>query len=56
MQIKANECTFCLAGTTLKAFWFGALGTVLGTVVAFSVVGGLLGPSGWKVLGLLATV
>jgi hypothetical protein len=38
-----------LAGAALKAFWFGALGTVLGTVVGFSVIGRMLGPSGWKV-------
>lgn len=38
-----------MSGATLKAFWFGALGTVLGTLVAFKAVGSLLGPSGWKV-------
>jgi hypothetical protein len=38
-----------MPGATLKAFWFGALGTVLGTLVAFKAVGSLLGPGGWKV-------
>lgn len=38
-----------MSGATLKAFWFGALGTVLGTLVAFKAVGSLLGPGGWKV-------
>ncbi|KAG0556773.1 hypothetical protein KC19_11G078000 [Ceratodon purpureus] len=44
---------FTDAGATLKAFWFGALGTVLGTLVAFKAVGSLLGPGGWKVASSL---
>jgi hypothetical protein len=38
------------AGSTLKAFWFGAIGTVMGAVVAFGAVGHFLGPNGWKVI------
>ncbi|KAK3262787.1 hypothetical protein CYMTET_28377 [Cymbomonas tetramitiformis] len=42
------------AGVTLMAFAFGALGTVLGTVVGWAITGpGLLGPEGWKVAAAL---
>jgi len=41
---------FTDAGSTLKAFWFGAIGTVMGAVVAFGAVGHFLGPNGWKVI------
>lgn len=44
---------FTDAGATLKAFWFGALGTVLGTLVAFKTLGGLLGPEGYKIASSL---
>lgn len=36
----------------MKAFWFGALGTILGTIVSFKIIGRSLGPDGWKVLDL----
>lgn len=35
------------------AFIVGALGTVLGTIVAFKLVGPQLGPDGWKVAAAL---
>ncbi len=38
------------AGPTLIAFGAGALGTVIGTVIAFRVVP--LGPEGWKLAGI----
>ena len=41
------------AGTTLAAFAVGALGTVLGTIVAYSLIGPQLGPEGWKVAAAL---
>ncbi|XP_024368803.1 uncharacterized protein [Physcomitrium patens] len=44
---------FTDAGSTLKAFWFGALGTIIGTLVAFKAVGGFLGPDGWKIASSL---
>ncbi|KAH8940210.1 hypothetical protein BDL97_15G076400 [Sphagnum fallax] len=44
---------FTDAGSTLKAFWFGAIGTVMGAVVAFGAVGHFLGPNGWKIASSL---
>ncbi|KAG6553392.1 hypothetical protein Mapa_005127 [Marchantia paleacea] len=41
------------AGATLKAFIFGALGTVLGTFVSFKIIGRFLGPDGWKIASCL---
>lgn len=41
------------AGTTFKAFVIGALGTVLGTVIAFALVGRWMGPDGWKMAACL---
>ncbi len=41
------------AGPTLLAFAAGAVGTVIGTVVAFNVVP--LGPEGWKLAGIFAS-
>lgn len=41
------------AGATLAAFAVGALGTVLGTIVAYSLIGPQLGPEGWKVAAAL---
>jgi len=40
------------AGPTLAAFAAGAVGTVLGTIVAFRVVP--LGPEGWKLAGIFS--
>ncbi|XP_024544989.1 uncharacterized protein LOC112351388 isoform X2 [Selaginella moellendorffii] len=44
---------FTDAGSTLKAFWIGAAGTILGTLVAFWIVGRHLGPDGWKIASCL---
>jgi hypothetical protein len=41
------------AGATLAAFVVGAFGTVLGTIVAYSLIGPQLGPEGWKVAAAL---
>ncbi len=40
------------AGPTLVAFIFGAIGTALGTIIAFHAVP--LGPEGWKLAGVFA--
>lgn len=48
-MVLNNRLLEYMAGSTLKAFWFGALGTIIGTLVAFKAVGGFLGPDGWKV-------
>ncbi|CAM6088334.1 unnamed protein product [Calypogeia fissa] len=44
---------FSDAGSTMKAFWFGALGTILGTIVSFKIIGPSLGPDGWKIASSL---
>ncbi|GAQ78476.1 hypothetical protein KFL_000130580 [Klebsormidium nitens] len=44
---------FSDAGTTFKAFVIGALGTVLGTIIAFACVGRWMGPDGWKMAACL---
>lgn len=36
------------SGPVLTAFWFGAAATILGTILAFALVGRSLGPEGWK--------
>ncbi|BFI30260.1 hypothetical protein MPTK2_3g10510 [Marchantia polymorpha subsp. ruderalis] len=41
------------AGATLKAFAFGALGTVLGTFISFKIIGRFLGADGWKIASCL---
>lgn len=41
------------AGATLVAFFIGAVGTLLGTAVAYWLVGPRLGPDGWKVAAAL---
>ncbi|PSC71603.1 hypothetical protein C2E20_5130 [Micractinium conductrix] len=41
------------AGPTMVAFFVGAVGTLLGTVVAYALVGRQLGPDGWKVAAAL---
>ena len=41
------------AGPTLLAFFFGAIGTVLGTIIAFSVIP--LGLEGWKLAGIFCS-
>ena len=41
------------AGQSILAFFNGALGTVIGTIVAFSLVGRFLGPDGAKVAAAL---
>ena len=41
------------AGPTLLAFTFGAIGTVLGTVIAFNIVP--LGIEGWKLAGIFCS-
>ncbi|KAI5078387.1 hypothetical protein GOP47_0006058 [Adiantum capillus-veneris] len=41
------------AGVTLRAFWYGALGTIIGTVLSFKIVGHALGPDGWKIASSL---
>lgn len=41
------------AGPTLAAFVVGAVGTLVGTLVAFWLVGPRLGPEGWKVAAAL---
>ena len=38
-----------VSGLTLKAFWYGALGTIIGTLVSFKIVGPAMGKDGWKV-------
>jgi uncharacterized membrane protein len=50
--LEENIYVLC-AGSTLKAFWFGAIGTVMGAVVAFGAVGHFLGPNGWKIASSL---
>eukprot|EP00850_Spirogloea_muscicola_P022971 SM000321S12204 [mRNA] locus=s321:62125:66629:- [translate_table: standard] len=40
---------FTGAGSVFTAFWTGAMGTVLGTLVAFAAFGRFLGPDGWKI-------
>lgn len=49
MKVLKNGLLKFIPGATLKAFWIGALGTILGTLVAFKALGSLLGPGGWKV-------
>lgn len=41
------------AGPTFIAFGFGAIGTVIGTIIAFEIVP--LGPEGWKLAGIFAS-
>eukprot|EP00898_Chlorokybus_atmophyticus_P000438 jgi/Chlat1/1395/Chrsp12S01969 len=41
------------AGSTLFAFIIGAIGTILGTVVSFAIIGPHLGAEGWKVAACL---
>ena len=41
------------AGPTLIAFVFGAIGTVLGTIISFEIV--KLGPEGWKLAGIFCS-
>lgn len=41
------------AGPTLAAFVIGALGTTVGTVVAWVALGSTLGPEGWKLAAAL---
>jgi uncharacterized membrane protein len=50
--LEENIYVLC-AGSTLKAFWFGAIGTIMGAVVAFGAVGHFLGPNGWKIASSL---
>ena len=38
------------AGPTLIAFFFGAIGTIIGTFISFSIFS--LGPEGWKLAGI----
>ncbi|KAH9298677.1 hypothetical protein KI387_030359, partial [Taxus chinensis] len=44
---------FSDAGNTLKAFWLGAFGTIVGTIISFKIVGHSLGPEGWKIASSL---
>ena len=44
---------FAVAGQSVVAFFNGALGTVLGTVIAFAAVGRYLGPDGAQVAAAL---
>ena len=41
------------AGPTLIAFFFGAIGTILGTFIAFEIF--TLGPEGWKLAGIFCS-
>jgi hypothetical protein len=41
------------AGTTFKAFVLGAVGTIIGTIIAFACVGRWMGPDGWKIASCL---
>jgi len=41
------------AGPTLIAFFFGAIGTIIGTFVAFEIFS--LGPEGWKLAGIFCS-
>jgi uncharacterized membrane protein len=41
------------AGPTLIAFGFGAIGTVLGTIIAFNLIS--LGEEGWKLAGIFCS-
>lgn len=47
------QSIFCDAGQTLRAFWYGAFGTTIGTVVSFKIVGHALGSDGWKIASSL---
>lgn len=47
------QSIFTDAGPTLRAFWYGALGTIIGTVVSFKIVGPALGSDGWKIASSL---
>lgn len=41
------------AGPTLLAFFFGAIGTVVGTIIAFKIIP--LGAEGWKLAGIFCS-
>jgi len=41
------------AGPTLIAFFFGAIGTIIGTLVSFAIFS--LGPEGWKLAGIFCS-
>ncbi len=41
------------AGPTLIAFFLGAIGTIIGTIIAFEVIN--LGPEGWKLAGIFCS-
>ncbi len=41
------------AGPTLIAFFFGAIGTILGTIISFEIFS--LGPEGWKLAGIFCS-
>jgi len=41
------------AGPTLIAFFFGAIGTILGTFISFAIFS--LGPEGWKLAGIFCS-
>ena len=41
------------AGPTLAAFSFGAIGTIIGTIVAYNLIS--LGADGWKLAGIFAS-
>lgn len=47
------QAIFTDAGPTLRAFWYGAFGTMIGTVVSFKIVGAALGSDGWKIASAL---
>ncbi|XP_059072682.1 uncharacterized protein LOC131052191 isoform X1 [Cryptomeria japonica] len=52
LEIDVKQA-FSDAGITLKAFWLGAFGTVLGTIISFKIVGHALGVEGWKIASSL---
>ncbi len=41
------------AGPTLIAFFFGAIGTIIGTLISFAIFS--LGPEGWKLAGIFCS-
>jgi uncharacterized membrane protein len=41
------------AGPTLIAFFFGAIGTIIGTIISFTIFS--LGPEGWKLAGIFCS-
>lgn len=47
------QSIFIDAGSTLQAFWYGALGTIIGTLVSYKIFGLALGTDGWKIASSL---